>query len=545
VSGRTAPSSPIRTAAVAAAVSPPRRDLLGRLALSLVAAVLEILGFVGFGLFPLAWIALVPVLLAIRGQTPRRAFGYALLFGAVANMGGYYWVAHMLTAFGGIPRPLAWLGLVLLCVYQGAMFALLLWGVRRAETTLGLAPLWTLAVAYPALEFAYPLLFPYSIGASQYRFTLLTQVVDVTGLLGLTVLIGLVNGAVYELVDARLGGRRPAVRRLAVPALLVVAGLAYGLARMPGVERASAAAPRLKVALVQSNLGAREKDADPALFIGRHQAMSRTVVAAHPDLDLVVWPETAYTRWLPRGLPRMPEQVTGGVNRPLLFGALTFRPRPDGGADTFNTAYLVSAAGEVLGHYDKIELLLFGERIPLVDTFPTLRSWFPRTATFTAGQSLASLRLGEVSFLPMICYEDILPAFVRRLWHAGHPASVLVNLTNDSWYGDSHEPLIHLALATFRTIETRRALIRATNTGISALVDPLGRIVARTGQWRQETLVGEVPVIAGGSSTVYMQVGDVVAWLAWAGVIAGAIADRRRAAGVRRTRPGAPSRPRA
>jgi apolipoprotein N-acyltransferase len=510
------------------------RDTLVRLALGLSAAALEVLGFVGFGLFPLAWIALVPALVAIRGQTPGRAFGYGLVFGTLANLGGYYWVAHMLTEYGGLPWPLAWLGLFLLCLYHAGAFALLFWGVRRAEESLGLAPLWTLAVAYPAVEFAYPLLFPYSIGASQYRFTAITQIVDLTGLLGLTALIGLVNGAAYELIDARLGGRRPSGRRLAGTALLFAAVLTYGLARMPGVERVTAGARRIKVALVQTNLGAREKDADPGLFIARHQAMSRAAVATHPDLDLVVWPETAYTRWLPQGQRSVREQVTRGLDRPMIFGALTYRPRPGGDADTFNTALLTSAAGEVLGRYDKIELLLFGERIPLADTFPAIRAWLPRTATFTPGRSLAPLRLGELSFLPMICYEDILPAFVRRLWRAGGPAGVLVNLTNDSWYGDSHEPLIHLALASFRAIETRRALIRSTNTGISALVDPIGRISARSGQWRQETLVGEVPVIAGGDSTVYMRMGDVVGWLAWAGVLAGLVADRRaRRRGVR------------
>jgi apolipoprotein N-acyltransferase len=171
----------------------------------------------------------------------------------------------------------------------------------------------------------------------------------------------------------------------------------------------------------------------------------------------------------------MRDQVTRGLDRPMIWGALTYRARPDGRVDTFNTALLTGASGEVLSGYDKIELLLFGERIPLADTFPAIRRWFPRTSTFTRGESLAHLRLGELTFLPMICYEDILPAFVRRLWRSSGPASVLVNLTNDSWYGDSHEPLIHLALASFRAIETRRALIRATNTGISALVDPLGR----------------------------------------------------------------------
>jgi apolipoprotein N-acyltransferase len=503
-----------------------------RLALCLSAAVLDVLGFVGFGLFPLTWIALVPGLFAVRGESPRRALGYGFVLGTLANLGGYYWVAHMLTEFGGIPWPLAWLGLLLLCAYQGGAFALLLWGVRRAEVTLGLAPVWTLAVAYPAIEFGYPLLFPYSIGASQYRFTAITQIVEVTGLLGLTALIGLLNGAAYELVDAYLERRRPSRWRLTVPAALFVAALAYGLARMPSVERATAAAPRMKVALVQTNLGAREKAADPARFIARHEAMSREALAAHPELDLLVWPETAYDRWLPREQRRVGDQVTHGLDRPMIWGALTYERHPDGRVDTFNTALLTSSTGEILGRYDKVELLLFGERIPFVDTFPALRDWFPRTATFTPGDRLTHLALGSVTFLPMICYEDILPAFVRRFWRHAGPATVLVNLTNDSWYGDSHEPLMHLVLASFRAIETRRALIRATNTGISAFVDPLGRITARSGQWRPDVLVGEVPIVEGGASTVYMRVGDFVGWLAWTVVVIGLVAAcvRRRAA---------------
>jgi len=104
----------------------------------------------------------------------------------------------------------------------------------------------------------------------------------------------------------------------------------------------------------------------------------------------------------------------------------------------------------------------------------------------------------------------------------------LVNVTNDSWYGDTNEPLIHLVLASFRSIETRRAMIRSTNTGISAFIDPAGRIVARTGQWEQENLVGDVPLFDDGSSTLYMMTGDVLGWLALALVLFGGITIRRR-----------------
>ena len=207
----------------------------------------------------------------------------------------------------------------------------------------------------------------------------------------------------------------------------------------------------------------------------------------------------------------------------MIWGARTHRRHPNGDSDTFNTAFLTSASGEVLARYDKIELVLFGERIPLADTFPRIRSWFPRSSTFTPGENPQHLRFGTLTFLPTICYEDILPALVRRLWRSGGPANILVNLTNDSWYGDSHEPLIHLALASFRAVETRRSLIRSTNTGISALVDPVGRITARSGQWRREVLVGDVAVIETGASTLYMRFGDIVGWLACGSALVGIV----------------------
>src|SRR4026209_877097 len=139
---------------------------------------------------------------------------------------------------------------------------------------------------------------------------------EVAGLLGLTALIGLVNGAVYELVVASLGRRRPAAWRLAEPAAVFALALAYGLVRIPQVDGITAASGRIKVALVQTNLGARDKGADPQFFIGLHQALSRTALAAHPDVDLLVWPATAYNRWLPRGQKNKRDAVERGLDQP-------------------------------------------------------------------------------------------------------------------------------------------------------------------------------------------------------------------------------------
>jgi apolipoprotein N-acyltransferase len=484
---------------------------MGRAFLLCVAsAVLYFLTFLDFDLYPLIWFCFVPVLYAIRDATPRRALLLGAIFGAITNAGGYYWVVHTIQTFGNLHFVVAVLGYALLCVYQGFLLAIVLALVRFGERRLGIAPVWSLAITFPALELAYPLLFPSYIGNSQLRFHAITQFVDLTGMAGLTLLIGLVNGAIYELVAARVQARKIRLPRVAVPAGVFVACLAYGLVRLPQVDAMTASAPKLTVGLVQTNIGADAKAEDPQEFVDRHRAMSQEIIAVRPDVDLIVWPESAYNRLLRRGQPSVAADVMRGIDRPLLFGALTYGYL-DRNRQIFNSLLLASEHGEVESVYDKIELLVFGETYPLSATLPALDMIFG-TNWFTRGTSLRHLEHDGHSFLPMICYEDILPALVRRVWRAAGPPSALVNGTNDSWYGNTHQPMIHLALASFRSIETRRALIRSTNTGISAIVDPAGRIAHRTGQWTRETLVAEVPLIEDGSSTVFMKIGDVTGW---------------------------------
>ena len=506
-----------------------RPSLPRGLGLAAFSGLLYFLGFVGFGQFYLTWLCFVPVLWAVRNASGKRAILLGAIFGLVTNLGGYYWVIHLLTQFADLNVFLATLGYGLLCAYQGFLLALVIGLVQWARARLRVAPVWSLPVAFVALELTYPLLFPSYIGNSQYRFTALTQVVEITGMLGLTAVISLVNGALYEVVEARRGGRSIVRRRVVVPASILVACLAYGAVRIPMVEKGLQDARTLDVAIVQTNLGARDKAAQANEFIRRHRVMSQQVVKKHPELDLIVWPESAYNRWIPRSADQVGDNVTKGIGRPVLFGALTYEKSRDGGHNTYNSAVLADAKGRIAGIFDKVVLLMFGETIPFVQTFPSIRKWFPRSSVFTPGRGLSHLPLDDrTSLLTMICYEDIIPSFVRGLWDAAGPAELLVNITNDSWYGDTHEPLIHLVLATFRTIETRRALVRSTNTGISAIVDPLGRITHRTGQWTQEVLVATVPVIDDDGSTIYQAIGDALGWIAVALIFAGWILARRR-----------------
>lgn len=496
-----------------------------RVLLALLSGVLVALGLPGFGFYPLVWVALVPLVLAIRGMKPKQAFLFGWLFGMVRVLFCYYWLGETLVDFAGFPLAAAGAALLLHVAWFGLLYALVTWAARRGESLLDIAPVWTLMVAYPAMEFVYPNFFPYQAGFSQYRFHAVSQVVELTGMPGLTALIGAVNGGIFELAESRLARRRLVPARLLVPAALFVLALIYGWIRIGQVDAKTASARHLTVGLVQTNQGGKEKNSRIDEVRESHLEMSRGMIAARSGIDLVVWPEAVLfaESW---DLDKVGKRLDLGV--PLLSGALV---RGEGSKQT-NSLLAFDEEGTFLGRFDKVHLVPFSETMPFVDRFPGLRKLHPTGRFIERGTEATNLRAAGATLLPLICLEDILPGTLRERWRLGGSVEMLLNVSNDSWFGDSHEPVMHLALASFRSIESRRALIRATNTGISAIVDPVGRMVSRSGPGTRETLVAEVPLIEDGSATPYLRYGDVFAWLCVgltsAGFIASLVAARRR-----------------
>jgi apolipoprotein N-acyltransferase len=204
---------------------------------------------------------------------------------------------------------------------------------------------------------------------------------------------------------------------------------------------------------------------------------------------------------------------------PAIFGAVVFRVDPDR-ERWFNTAIATDAHGDVTGRYDKQFLLAFGEYLPFGDTFPILYKWSPHSGRFSAGTSLepVTLKIGdqEHKVSVLICYEDILPGFTNRAVSHADP-ELLVNITNDAWFGDTTEPWEHLALAQFRAIEHRRYLVRATNSGVSAIVDPVGRVTQHTKTFVEDSQLGVIHWLKSG--TVYEMLGDGPWYLVTLGIV--------------------------
>lgn len=490
-----------------------RRSLppLAQVALGASSGLLYALGFVDPRLGWTAWFCFLPLLWVLREVRGwKRALTLSWTMGLAAHLFAYPWLVHMLREFAHLPVPLAILGYLLLCLAQAGNIAavgFLAWAMsRRSLLSLGMA----LPLAILVAELLYPLLFPSYLANGQLLFPLVTQIADLGGVSLVSALIAWVNGALFELLAPR--GRRP-WRFAAGATAALVASLIYGQVRIGQVEALEAAAPKLKTAIVQANVGAANKHASAEAGIRRYRRMTDEAMRI-PGVGLVVWPESGLNRAVPEDVTHLEGVVASRVRVPMIVGAI--RVRFEERRKVWNSALALGPGGEIQGTYDKTKLLAFGEYVPGDSIFPGIYELLPYTARFERGQSLAPLGVGPWQLSTDICYEDVIPGFIRSLMgpidDAGTRPHAMVNLTNDSWYGPK-EPPIHLALATFRSIEHRRWLIRSTATGISAFIDGAGRIVRSTGFETEELLVEDVPMITGGP-TVYGRIGDLFPWLA-------------------------------
>jgi apolipoprotein N-acyltransferase len=482
---------------------------------------LYFLGFAGFDLWPLSFIALVPLLAVVDHSAPlghRRALAIGAVFGFVTHAGGYYWLVGFMEDFSGFPLPACYFFTAVICLYQGGQLALFFWLMVRAKVR-GFSPGWSAVPAYCACELVYPLLFRSYFANSLYNEIPLIQIADLGGPILVTALLTLCNAALYQLADAAIGRRWP---RWPLPVLAATAlgcTLLYGHWRSAQVMAQANAAPKITVGLVQTNMGIFAKRADPYEGHRRHIEQSLDL-EAKVNPDLLIWPESAIQHFITAESGPAHPWVLGPVSKPVLFGGISSRII-SGTRRVYNTAFITDRHGNILATYDKTYLLAFGEYIPFGETFPILYDWSPNSSHFTQGDHQRPLPFQGYRISTLICYEDILPAFVRRAVIEAKP-HLLVNITNDAWFGKTNEPWIHLALAKFRAIEHRRYLVRATNSGVSAVVDPLGRNVTHSGVFERASLHAKVAMMT--PRTIYEVTGDWpgwigLVWIAWAAFI--------------------------
>ncbi len=483
---------------------------------AVLGGVIYFLGWAGFGYWPLALVSLVPLWIALELSLERQwqaALGVGWVYGIVMLAGGYHWLVPFFEVFSGYGSFASvgfWLAFSTFIGAQYGVYGVVYRWLRRRG--------WAVAVAaippFIAAEWLYPKLFPVYLANSFNQLPVLVQVADLGGPLLVTAIAAMVNLAVFETWRWRQGTQEAPRIVWAFTILSVGLTIGYGMIRIPQVEATIASAPPFRLGLVQVNMGIFEKLSDAAEGHRRHLEQSREL-EEEGGLDLIVWPESAYVRSLPRELPMSGDRIRKELQAPILFGGMS-REYIDGRRKDYNTAFMMDADGVVRSTYDKTYLLMFGEYLPFGETFPVLYDWSPNSGRFTPGGHVNALRLGEWRISTPVCYEDVLPRFTRTMVREANP-HLLINLTNDSWFGDSQEPWIHLVLAQFRAIEHRRYLVRSTNSGISAVIDPVGRIVAQTGLLTRENLRYEVHMMEG--QTLYTRLGDWPGWLSLGAIV--------------------------
>ena len=465
----------------------------------------------------IAWFALVPLMASLRNCSPMGSLRLGYLFGMIHFATLTYWVIPCLKTYGMIPLYLSLIILFLFAAYLSlftAGFALAVNRIcRDAKMLFLIGPaLWVVfeyARAHLFTGFPWELL-----GYSQYRTLPLIQMADITGVYGVSWLVAMGNIAVFliylSLVGHKWNGhvlsKKYAVVSLAGFIFILALAWGYGMWRMGRIEKAMASAPFKRISVIQGNI-AQQMKWDPAFqlaTIDRYTALSRQ--EAEEDPHLVVWPETAMPFYFGHNAP-LTKRVLKGIqstDADYIISSPAF-VRRESRVAYHNRAFLIEAGHwNISGTYDKAHLVPFGEYVPFKKWLPFLGKLVAQVGDFSAGEKGANLEWGEHRIGMLICYELIFPYLSREATRNG--ADLLVNITNDAWYGRTSAPYQHFSMAVFRAVENRRALARSANTGISGFVDPTGKIIAASPIFKEAALTRQVPLIR--IPSLYTRFGD-------------------------------------
>jgi apolipoprotein N-acyltransferase len=500
-----------------------------------LSALLQILVFPLPDFYFLSWFAFAPLIIAIlrarpagalqidgstnlQAATPGQAFVLAYVCGILWYAGTCYWIYDTMRAYGGLSAPMAMLALFLFCLYLGlyhGFFGLLL-GLAAGPDRDNRRALISVPFFWVAVELARTRItgFPWDLlGTAQVDNISLSRISAWTGVYGLSFEIMLVNVA---LAAAFLVHRKKRNT-------LLLAALAAAVVLQSGrlVDAPPAAADRVAL-LVQQNIPVDENWNRETFEQTLQQLTDLTVKSTGIGLsgedsksankpDLIVWPESPAPFFTNDPLFRTPlSEMAKSANTWVVTGAIGNNPgKNDAASEVFNSAALISPSGQWTARYDKVHLVPFGEYLPFPKLFAFAGGLTKEVGQFKAGESRAPLRAGDESLGVFICYESVFPDEVRQF--AKNGAQVFVNISNDGWYGDSGAYAQHLNQTRMRAIENDRWLLSATDTGVTASIDPYGRVVVRLPRKVGDALAA--PYALNSGTTFYTRHGDWFAFL--------------------------------
>jgi apolipoprotein N-acyltransferase len=512
--------------------------------LVLLSAALQVVIFPLPGFYGLAWVAVAPLLVAIlRARSPEtlqlqldgrleparllpaspwQGFVLGYVCGILWFAGTCYWIFDTMHRYGGLPVPAAALALILFCMYVGlyhGMFGLLLAlvvGYTPKHAGSG-ASIRRGLVAVPFLwvtvEFARTRItgFPWELlGYSQTGNFALTRIATLVGVYGLSFEIVLVNSVFASAFLAPKGRRKWLLTAACAVALILQAGRFAAPPTVATDHMALLVQPNIPI--LEGSMWTREYFQDTLRDL--------TALSLHPagekadqHYDLIVWPESPAPFYTNDPLFRDAVSALARQSRTwVVTGSIGITPMMHGGGENsqiFNSAVVVSSQGEWVGRYDKVHLVPFGEYLPFPKLFAFAGGLTKEVGEFQQGRTHTPLDAAGARWGTFICYESIFPDEVREGPREG--AQVLLNISNDGWYGDSGAWKQHLQQTEMRAIENDRWLLAGANTGKTASIDPYGRIVATIPRKMRAALGAPYALISG--TTFYTRHGDWFAYL--------------------------------
>ncbi len=464
----------------------------------LAAGILTLPAYPPLRFFFFAWFALVPLILQTRGLSFSQAFRSGWWGGLVFNTGLLYWVA-LNSGADGILAPLSFVGMLLIFPLYWSLFTgfwSIIWRKFGDGGALFLPFIWVgLEVVKNAPEIGFPW---QEMGLTQISFLPAAQIAEFGGIHLVSFWVVAVNAAIFLMIVKR---QKSAILLF----LAVILSVVWGVWRMGHLPEGG---ETIRVLLIQGNVDPESKwkeEADSSIIL--YESMTREAISQAPT-DLVLWPETAIPVYLGHQYSEQSRlrRFAREIGAPILTGAPHYEFKSGGGHNRFNSAFFFPEDGSPPQRYDKIRLVPFGERVPFQRWFPALGELNLGQAEFTPGKQYSIFTLREgVKISAQICFESVFGAECIHFVRAG--AEILCNLTNDGWYGNSSGPHQHAALTRFRSIETRRPLVRCANTGISLVVDRRGRVTDQIPYGVRDTR--NVVVQSGGKElTFYVRHGE-------------------------------------
>ena len=468
--------------------------------LAIIAGFALTLSLPPFSVSLLSFFALVPLFFAINNTTPKKAFKIGYIFGLSHFLTLLYWVPYPISKYGGLPIELSIFPYLILSMYMATFFAVFCFSCKlQSKLALLFNP-----CCWVVLEFLRGKLltgFPWClIGYSQYKNLHLIQVADITGTYGISFLIVLINTALYLLLIRKLNF----IKGFVVLVLFIFTYV-YGTYRL----NATIKGIPVKAAIVQGNIDQSLKWNPSYQAKTMATYLELTGCAFKNGANLVIWPETSVPFYFQEGgrLAKLVYRISRGIK--LIFGSPAYK-RENAHIFYFNRAYLL-CNGKLVSYYDKVHLVPFGEYVPLKRVLFFVNKLVPCAGDFSPGRKITPLKCKDLSAGVMICYEAIFPEIARA--HVKKGANILVNISNDAWFGKTSAPYQHFAMSIFRAVENRRYLVRATNTGISGFIDPCGRVIKKGTLFQKQLLLARVKLV-NQHLTIYTKYGDLGVYLA-------------------------------